>query len=122
MHADMVESYVRDLLERLTGVRPEPDHDGDLPVQLGGALFNVRVDNPADPVVQVFSVAVADSKSTAKLNRALNDINARLRFTRIFHVRDQVLIESEIWGSDVNANNLEYACRSIAAATDAFGT
>ena len=58
--SDMVFSYVRDLLEGLTGTRPEPNSDGDLLVGLGGAQFYVRVVNPDDAIVQVFSVRIAD--------------------------------------------------------------
>jgi hypothetical protein len=43
MRPDVAFSYVRDLSERMTGVRPEPDHDGDLPVHFHGAQFFVRV-------------------------------------------------------------------------------
>jgi len=39
----MVVSYTRDLLEQITGERPEPDQDGDLLIEFGGACFYVRV-------------------------------------------------------------------------------
>ena len=95
MHRDMVVSYTRDLLEQITGERPEPDQDGDLPIEFGGACFYVRVDGPTDPVVQIFSVVLADLEANPELHGALNDINANMRFARAFHVQKQVLIESE---------------------------
>ena len=119
MRADMVMSYVRDLLEQLTGVRPEPDNDGDLPVEYAGALFYVRVVNPQDAIVQVFSVGIADIEPTPDLLAAINAINTQIGFARAFHVAGQVLIESEMWGSDVNPYNFEHACRNVARATDA---
>ncbi|MGB2970518.1 MAG: YbjN domain-containing protein [Candidatus Nanopelagicales bacterium] len=121
MRTDMVESYVRDLVERMTGTRPESDEDGDLRFEFGKALFFIRVINPGDAIVQVFSNAVAELESTPALDTALNEINSAIQFARIFHVRGQVLIESEIWGSDVNPANLAYACSNIASATDAYG-
>lgn len=120
MRSDMVFSYVRDLLEGLTGTRPEPDSDGDLLVGLGGAQFHVRVVNPDDAIVQVFSVGIADLEPTPELMTALNDINQQIGFARAFHVQGQVLIESEIWGSDVNVANFRHACHNIAGATDRF--
>lgn len=117
----MVMSYLRDLLETVTGNRPEPDKDGDLPVQIGGALFYVRVVNPADAIVQVFSVAVAEVPPTLELMAEINKINASIGFARAFHVQEQVLIEAEIWGVDVNLANMQHACSNIARATDAFG-
>jgi hypothetical protein len=120
MRVEMVHSYVRDLLEGLTGSRPEPDDDGDLVVSLGGARFYVRVVNPSNAVVQVFSVGIADLEPTPELMTALNDINSQISFARAFHVNGQILIESEIWGRDVNEGNFRHACRNIAGATDRF--
>ena len=97
MHRDMVVSYTRDLLEQITGGRPEPDQDGDLLIEFGGACFYVRVDGPTDPVVQIFSVVLADLEANPDLHGALNDINSNLRFARAFHVHKQVLIEAECY-------------------------
>lgn len=120
MRQDMVQSYVRDLLETMTGTRPEPDADGDLPVSFGRAQFFVRVVHPADPVVQVFSIAVAEIEASNELLIALNEINLNIKFARAIHVGRQVLIEFEIWGADVNPDNFAYACRTIGAATDTY--
>jgi hypothetical protein len=120
MRPDVAFVYVRDLIERMTGTRPEPDHDGDLPVHLHGAQFFVRVVGPVNPWVQVFSVAVADLKPTSELMSLLNEINTHIHFARAFHVGSQVIIESEIWAEDVTPANFLYACQNVAAATDAF--
>ena len=122
MRPDVTYVYVRDLLERLAGHRPEPDRDGDLPVQFEGAQFFVRVVGNTDPWVQVFAVAVADLEPTPDLMVRLNEINTELRFARAFHVGSQVLIESEIWADDVNPANFHHACRNVAGATDAYAT
>ena len=52
MRSDMVTAYVRQLLEDMTGVRPEPDEDGDLPIRYRGSCFYLRVLTPEDPYVQ----------------------------------------------------------------------
>jgi hypothetical protein len=121
MRPDVAFSYVRDLIERMTGVRPEPDHDGDLPVHFHGAQFYVRVvATAASPWVQVFSVAVADVQPSPGLMTRLNEINSFLHFARAFHIGSQVIIESEIWADDVAPANFLYACQNVAAATDMF--
>lgn len=120
MRPDVAFVYVRDLLERLTGERPEPDGDGDLPVQFEGARFFVRVVGPTDPWVQVFSVAVAGLEPSPELMSRLNEINTELRFARAFHFAGQFLIETEIWADDVNPANFHHACRNVALATDAY--
>ena len=113
-------SYVRDLLEGLTGSRPNADGDGDLPVRVSGAEFYVRVVGD-DAIVQVFSVVLAGVDATAELLVALNGINTQSKFVRAFHVANQVLFEHEIWADDVNPANFGYACTSVAAASDRFG-
>lgn len=120
MRRDVAFVYVRDLIERMTGIRPDPHHDGDLPVHLHGAQFFVRVVGSDTPWVQVFSVAVADVESSATLLGMLNEINGHIHFARAFHVGSQVIIEDELWAEDVTPANFVYACQNVAAATDAF--
>lgn len=121
MRSDMVVSYVRDLLEHLTGTRPEPDDDGDLLICFAGATFYARVVNPENPVVQIFSVAVAELAESPELFAAINEINRNIGFARTFLVGDQLLVETEIWGADVNPSNFRHACGNIAAVTDDYG-
>jgi hypothetical protein len=123
VHPDVAFVYVRDLIERLTGDKPEPDADGDLPVRYQGAVFFVRVVGPVgyiDPWVQVFSVAVSEIEATPELMVALNEVNRDLRFARAFHIGTQVLIESELWTEDLTPENFSAACRNVAGATEAF--
>ncbi len=120
MRPDVAFSYVRDLVERITGTRPDPDGDGDLPVHFHGAQFFVRIVSAPDPWVQVFSVAVAELDSTPELAVRLNEINSHIHFARVFHVGTQVLIEAELWADDVTPANFLFACQNVAAATDYF--
>ena len=121
MRPDVAFSYVRDLIERITGVRPDPDDDGDLPVHFHGAQFFVRViASAANPWVQVFSIAVADVPESPGLMSRLNQINGFIHFARAFHIGTQVIIEAEIWADDVTPGNFLYACQNVAAATDTF--
>lgn len=118
MRSDVAFIYVRELLSSMTGERPEPDHDGDLPVFFNGAAFYVRILGSNDPLIQIFSVAIDALDESPELYARLNNINQNLQFARAFHVGRQVLIESEIWASDLNPANFHYACRNIATATD----
>ena len=104
MRPEMVYSYVRDLVERMTGHRPEPDDDGDLPIPYEGAHFYIRITGN-DPIVQVFAIALSDVEATPELLVELNQINADIHFGRAFHLAGQVLIGHEIWGSDINPSS-----------------
>lgn len=121
MRPDVAFVYVRDLIERITGVRPVPDTDGDLPVHFHGAQFFVRViASAANPWIQVFSIAVAEVPESPGLMTRLNQINSFIHFARAFHIGTQVIIEAEIWADDLTPANFLYACQNVAAATDTF--
>lgn len=118
---EMVRLLVESQLRVLTGSdQLAPDDDGDYPVRFRDALYYVRVLDDADPVVQVFSVALADIEKSAELLDALNDINCRLVFARTFWVRGQVLFEAEHLGMTLDAEDFINACETIARATDYF--
>ncbi len=122
MRADMVRAYVESLLERLIGqTQVTPDADGDYPVRYNGCLYFVRLLGDSDPIVQVFSVAVAEVKATAALHKELNNINSNIRFARVFWVRDQVLVESELVGEGLEPVDFTNACRAVATITDQIG-
>ena len=122
MRTDMVRAYVESLLERLIGAKQvSPDDDGDYPVRYGNALYYVRLVGDVDPVVQVFSVAVSGVEPTPDLLEELNSINSSIRFARIFWVREQVLIESEMVGEGVEPADFDNACRAVATITDHYG-
>lgn len=118
----MVRAYVESLLERLTGVeKAKPDDDGDYPVRYRDALYFVRLIGDVDPVVQVFATAVAEIDSSPGLLERLNAINSDIRFARVFWVRDQVLVESDLVGQSVDPEEFDSACRAVATITDHIG-
>lgn len=122
MRADMVRAYVESLLERLIGATQiKPDPDGDYPVRYKGALYYVRVVGDVNPIVQVFSVAVAGVPATAALLKELNAINSTIKFARVFWVLDQVLVETELVGEGVDPVDFDNACQAVATITDHFG-
>lgn len=121
MRAEMVRAYVESLLEKLTNAdKVTPDQDGDYPVRVGDSLYFVRLIGDVNPVVQVFSTAVKDIPNTPELCTELNDINSRIRFARIFWVRDQVLVESDLVGETLDPEELGSACNAVATITDHF--
>lgn len=120
---DMVTSHVETLIERLTGSkdRVKADADGDYPLRYRNAAYFVRVAKPQKPVVQVFSVAVADVDVSVGLVHALNEINSDLSFCRTFWVRGQVLFESEHLGETIGEADFNECVQNVAAASDYFG-
>jgi hypothetical protein len=121
---DMVRAYTESLLMQVLGAdKVFRDDDGDYPVRYESALYYVRIDAGSndDPVVQVFAIALADVTPTADLFERLNLINSQLRFARIFYVRNQVLIESEMIGEELSLAGFTTACETVGGAADYFG-
>lgn len=120
--AGMVRSYVETMIESMTGCdRAQVDDDGDYPVRWRNALYYVRVDGGEHPVVRIFSVAVAGVEPSGELLEALNEINAKVAFARVFHVKGQVLFETELFGETLDDHEFDNACVAVASATDYYG-
>ena len=69
------------------------------------------------PVVQIFSVAVADVDTTPELLTEINTLNAEIQFARIFHHGRQVLIETDVLAEALDATGFENACDYVSAVT-----
>jgi len=118
---DMVRSHVETLLERMLRIeRASADADGDYPVRYQNALYFVRLVGYDQPVVQVFSIAVAGVEKSPELLDALNEINTELRFARAMWIRNQILIESDHLGETLEAQDFVNACNIVAGATDEY--
>ncbi len=119
--ADMVTSHVQTLIKRLTGAdKVTVDPDGDYPIRYRSALYFVRVVPAWKPVVQIFSIAVDGIPLTDALARDLNEMNARLHFCRMFWVRGQVLVESELLGPSLTEADFHECALHVAEASDEF--
>jgi Putative bacterial sensory transduction regulator len=122
MRRDFLEAYVEKLLRDVTGsTRISADADGDYPVRYGSALYFVRLVGDAQANVQVFAVAVDGVEPSTKLLTDINELNAQIRFARIFHVRGQVLVEADLVGSAVEPSSFYTACDAVASITDRVG-
>jgi len=122
MRRDVAEAYVEKLLRKVTGSSQiAADADGDYPVPYGSALYYVRVAGEAYADVQVFAVAVDGIEASAELLADINEINTQVRFARVFHVRDQVLVEADLDGNAVEPSSFYRACDTVASITDRVG-
>jgi hypothetical protein len=122
--AEMVRAYAESLLKHSLGTdQVVRDDDGDYPVRFKSALYFVRIDPGSRdfPVVQVFAIALAEVAPTPDLFEELNQINTQLRFARIFWVRNQILIESEVAGEELSLAGFTSACETVGGAADYFG-
>lgn len=118
MRAEQARAYVESLLYRFVGGdRVVADHDGDYRVWFRDCLYFVRVIGHDVPVVQVFSVAVADVGVTPELLTELNTLNAEIQFARAYHLRQQILIETDVLAEDFDPASFENACSHVETVT-----
>jgi Putative bacterial sensory transduction regulator len=118
MRTDQARAYVESLLAKFTqSDKVKPDGDGDYPVRFRNCHYYVRLIGNDIPVVQVFSVAVADVKVTPELLTELNALNSKIRFARAFCVQDQVLIETDVLAEALDPAGFKNACDCVAAIT-----
>ncbi len=74
------------------------DADGDIPVRVGSALMFVRAVPGTPPLVQLFAHVLDDADLTLPLLEAVNDVNRRILFGRIFWSHRSVIVAMEITG------------------------
>jgi hypothetical protein len=83
---DLVDAALTPLFESA----PERDSDGDIPVPWGSSLVFVRVDEET-PVVELFSVVVADVADLERARFEVAVLNRDLRFMKFLLVEGRVL-------------------------------
>lgn len=120
---DRIRPYVEKLLEEGFGIPDlKPDEDGDYPFRFRSAGYYVRLINESAPTLQLFSIVVRDIKRTAKLLAALNDINSRASFARVYWTDSRVVVATELVAETLDAQELGNACNVVGQLADAIGT
>ena len=94
------------------------DPDGDYVLTYGGACFYARLVGEVRPVIQIFSVAAVDVPAIPDLLVFINEVNRDNAFVRTFHVQNQVLVETDIFISELSPARFHTACRHIAEISD----
>lgn len=113
--APVVEEGLRRLLGVATLAR---DEDGDYPIKIGSALMFVRLVEGNPPAVAIFSTVLADVEESPLLFAALNDLNRRIRYGRVFWVAGQILVALELSAMDITADQLAFACVQLGSLAD----
>jgi hypothetical protein len=94
------------------------DADGDIPVRIGSALMYVRVLPGTPPLVQLFAHVLEDVDLTLPLLEALNDINRRILFGRMFWGHRRVVVAMELTGVGLAPEQVAFACMQLGNLAD----
>lgn len=87
----------------------------------GTAACIVRVESGTPVMVRVMAKAVLGVRSTAKLLRELNEVNARSRVANSWWNDGDVVVECSLFAESVNADSLRDACFHVAAVANDIG-
>jgi hypothetical protein len=94
------------------------DSDGDIPVRVGSALMYVRAVAGTPPLVQLFATVLDDVELTPPLLEAINDINRRILFGRIFWGHRGVIVAMELTGVGMTPEQVSFACVQLGNLAD----
>lgn len=93
--ADALRDLVAEVVERVTGEPAEFDPDGDIPVEAGSTTLYVRVDEQA-PCVKLFAALLHGVAWRPRVGHALNNVNQRLRYARVAHQGDHLVVSVQL--------------------------
>jgi hypothetical protein len=109
---------VKEVMKEVLGIEEIIlDDDGDIPVRCGDVAVYVRVlDDP--PVVRIFSPAVTGLESSAGIHQALNDINAKNAFVKVYSSDDTVIFSAELVAEPAPKEQLAVVFHLVATAAE----
>lgn len=94
------------------------DDDGEWPVRAGSAIVIVRVVEGLPPALQLYSPVLRGVATTADLFDALNEINGRIRYGRVFVANHVVVVAMELPAVDLTATHIAFACAQLGNLAD----
>ncbi len=94
------------------------DNDGDIPVRVGSALMYVRAVAGTPPLVQLFAPILDEVELTLPLLEALNEINRRILFGRVFWGHRGVIVAMELTGVGLASEQVAFACVQLGTLAD----
>jgi hypothetical protein len=94
------------------------DDDGDYPIRTGSAICYLRILDGVPPAISVFSPVLRDVAVTADLLSAIDDINGKTRYGRVFTSGPAVLVALELPAIDLTPAHVAFACQEVGALAD----
>lgn len=116
---DDVRPLVEEVLRGFLGVDElERDLDGDIPIRAGSAMMFVRTVDSVPPVVSIFSPILTGVERSPDLLEALNEINDRIMFGRVFWHGGNVVAMTELLAVRISPEQIAFACLEMGALAD----
>ncbi len=100
----------------------EPDANGHYAFRRGSAQFFVALTEDDPPVLRFWSVLLRKVKSSPKVFRTLNSLNAEAMFVRLFYREGAVTLALEISTGNIDSALVHRACDTIGLLADQLDT
>lgn len=94
------------------------DADGDIPVRVGSVLMYVRAVVGTPPLVQLFAPILDEVELSLALLEAINDVNRRIVFGRLFWGHRGVIVAMELTGVGLTPEQVAFACVQLGNLAD----
>jgi Putative bacterial sensory transduction regulator len=95
--------------------------DGTIPIRSGTTVVNVRLvqgEDPARPMLQVYSPLLSEVDGSPELLAKLNDVNAKLSFVRAFWTDRTVILAMELLAESLDRDQVAHAVSLVSLAGD----
>lgn len=115
-------AYVIRCMEEVFGKPPELDGDGDPVFRQGTAACFVTCHDAGFPIVRVWAIAVTGLRSSAKLLREINDVNARTQTAHVYYDGTLVYVEQTLHAYGVNDQTLGQAVVAVSTVANNIGS
>lgn len=118
---EVVKPYIHQLLKDMLGTEGDlhVDSDGDVPIRRGSTMYWISLyDNNNEAQVRVWSYMARGVPASPELYEHLNDINAHIRYGRVYFWDGAVIVSNELLAEGLDARELENACECISGISD----
>lgn len=120
MRIDVARAHVENLLRQFLEVPTlTVDDDGDIPIRSGSMVYFVRIVESEPHFLTLFAPIVRNVAASPELYERLNEINALVRWCRIYWQGETIYLETELIAETVDAEELARACGAISHVGDA---
>jgi len=115
-------SHVIRCLEDAFSKPPELDGDGDPAFRQGTAAVFVTCHGAGFPAVRVWAIAVTGVRSSTKLLREINDVNARTQTAHVYYDNSLVYVEQALHAYGVDEETIGQAVVAVSAVANDIGS
>jgi hypothetical protein len=119
--AQVIRPFVESALKELLGLEQlQVEADGTIPIRRGSTAVFVRLLDEEPPTLHVSSPMLQGVSASFALFERLNEINAGMRFARVFFVEDRVIVATELHAETLDKEEIATAVDVVSGAADHF--